>query len=55
MDFCGALGMTESNLGQLTLGLDHTDPNRFALTFRVLRPRLLSRFLLLEGLRQTAA
>ena len=37
-----------------SLGLrsDHSDPNRFALAFWILQPRLLCVFLLLEGLRQ---
>jgi len=36
----------------LTLGANHTDPDRLALAFWILQPRLLCVFLLLEGLRQ---
>ena len=38
--------------GCLGLRSDHSDPNRFALAFWILQPRLLCVFLLLEGLRQ---
>jgi hypothetical protein len=48
----GCIGLTESNLGQLTPDSDHADPNGLALTFRILQPRLLRLFLFLERLRQ---
>ena len=47
----GSNGLIESN-PELSLGSDHTDPNRLALAFWVLLPLLLRMFLLLEGLRQ---
>ncbi len=37
---------------ELTVGSNHADPNRLALTFRVLQPCLLRVFLFLEELRQ---
>ena len=37
---------------ELTLGSDHADPNRLALTFRILQPCLLCASLRLEGLGQ---
>ena len=37
---------------ELTLGANHTDPDRLALFFWILQPRLLCSFLRLEGLGQ---
>ena len=37
---------------ELTLDSDYADPNRLALSFGILQPRLLRLFLFLEGLRE---
>ena len=37
---------------ELTFGSDHSDPNRLALAFWILQPRLLSLFLCRERFRQ---
>ena len=46
----GSNGLIESN-PELSLGSDHTDPNRLALAFWILQPFFFCAFLRLEGLR----